>query len=207
MMRQESDEIQQAGASHANSRNGSRNKASGTNAADGANQPRDATRRRGPRAEVNADKPHAGGASQSTRAARENGSSRARAIGGSNGAATVEASAPTTRQRATRTTRATTSTETATGGVTEHRRNQYLSPENTIFVSLWFEGPDVYSAAGGLGTRVTEFTESLAQSGYETHLIFVGDPTKPANELLVNGKLHLEALEPMDQQVLPQRRL
>ncbi|MGH2517798.1 MAG: glycosyltransferase family 4 protein, partial [Ktedonobacterales bacterium] len=61
-----------------------------------------------------------------------------------------------------------------------------------VFVSLCFEGPDVYSTAGGLGTRVTEFTESLAGLGYETHLIFVGDPTKPAVEQLVNGKLHLK---------------
>jgi glycosyltransferase involved in cell wall biosynthesis len=72
------------------------------------------------------------------------------------------------------------------------RRRGAISPENTVFVSLSFEGPDVYSTAGGLGTRVTEFTESLAGLGYETHLIFVGDPTKPAVEHLVNGKLHLK---------------
>ncbi|HEV7127259.1 MAG TPA: glycosyltransferase [Ktedonobacterales bacterium] len=66
-----------------------------------------------------------------------------------------------------------------------------ISPENTIFVSLCFEGPDVYSTAGGLGARVTEFTESLAELGYETYLIFVGDPTKPAEEDRVGGKLHL----------------
>ena len=28
-----------------------------------------------------------------------------------------------------------------------------ISPENTLFVMLCFEGPDVYSTAGGLGTR------------------------------------------------------
>ena len=67
-----------------------------------------------------------------------------------------------------------------------------ITPENTVFVSLCFEGPDVYSAAGGLGTRVTELTESLAGQGYETHLIFVGDPNKPSSELRVNGKLHLK---------------
>lgn len=72
------------------------------------------------------------------------------------------------------------------------RRTGGISPENTVFVSLCFEGPDVYSTAGGLGTRVTEFTESLAGLGYETHLIFVGDPNKPAVEDLVNGKLHLK---------------
>ena len=67
-----------------------------------------------------------------------------------------------------------------------------MSPENTVFVSLCFEGPDQYSMAGGLGTRVTEFTESLAQAGYETHLIFVGDPTEPGHEIKVDGKLHLK---------------
>lgn len=67
-----------------------------------------------------------------------------------------------------------------------------ITPENTVFVSLSFEGPDVYSTAGGLGTRVTELTETLAQLGYETHLIFVGDPTKPAVERRVNGKLYLK---------------
>ncbi len=66
-----------------------------------------------------------------------------------------------------------------------------ISPDNTVFVSLCFEGPDIYSTAGGLGTRVAEFTESLAELGYETHLIFVGDPNKPASEDLVNGRLHL----------------
>ncbi|HEX8036782.1 MAG TPA: glycosyltransferase [Ktedonobacterales bacterium] len=76
--------------------------------------------------------------------------------------------------------------------VTVPHRNGRISPENTVFVSLSFEGPDVYSTAGGLGTRVTEFTESLAQLGYETHLIFVGDPEKPAVETLINGKLHLK---------------
>ncbi|HST88682.1 MAG TPA: glycosyltransferase, partial [Ktedonobacterales bacterium] len=71
-------------------------------------------------------------------------------------------------------------------------RRRGISPENTIFVSLCFEGPDVYSTAGGLGTRVTEFTESLAGLGYETHLIFVGDPTAPSVEERVDGKLRLE---------------
>ncbi|HEY7983953.1 MAG TPA: glycosyltransferase [Ktedonobacterales bacterium] len=71
------------------------------------------------------------------------------------------------------------------------RRAGVIAPENTVFVSLCFEGPDVYSTAGGLGTRVTEFTEALAELGYETHLIFVGDPSKPGVETLVNGKLHL----------------
>jgi glycosyltransferase involved in cell wall biosynthesis len=70
-----------------------------------------------------------------------------------------------------------------------------ISPANTVFVSVCFEGPDIYSTAGGLGTRVTELCESLATQGYETHLIFVGDPYKPAQETLVDGKLHLERWE------------
>jgi glycosyltransferase involved in cell wall biosynthesis len=82
-----------------------------------------------------------------------------------------------------------------TANIAELRRPRSMggiSPENTVFVSLSFEGPDIYSAAGGLGTRVTEFTESLAGLGYETHLIFVGDPTKPAVETAINGKLYLK---------------
>lgn len=67
-----------------------------------------------------------------------------------------------------------------------------ISPANTVFVSLCFEGPDVYSTAGGLGTRVAEFTEALATMGFETHLIFVGDPNKPATEDRIEGRLHIK---------------
>ncbi len=66
-----------------------------------------------------------------------------------------------------------------------------ISPENAVFVSLCFEGPDVYSTAGGLGTRVTALTETLADLGYETHLIFVGDPDEPGSERRMDGRLHL----------------
>ena len=72
-----------------------------------------------------------------------------------------------------------------------HTRTGSISPENTVFVSLCFEGPDVYSTAGGLGTRVTALTETLADLGYDTHLIFVGDPNQPGSEQRVDGKLHL----------------
>jgi glycosyltransferase involved in cell wall biosynthesis len=72
------------------------------------------------------------------------------------------------------------------------RRPGAISPENTVFVSLCFEGPDVYSTAGGLGTRVTELCETLAQLGFETHQIFVGDPTEPGVERRVGGQLILE---------------
>lgn len=67
-----------------------------------------------------------------------------------------------------------------------------ISPANTIFVMLCFEGPDVYSTAGGLGTRVTELGEALATQGYTTHLIFIGDPSKPSVETRVNGRFILK---------------
>src|SRR5260221_3379538 len=67
-----------------------------------------------------------------------------------------------------------------------------ISPKNTLFVLLSFEGPYVYSTAGGLGTRVTELSEALAAQGYTTHLIFIGDPTKPSVESRVDGHLVLE---------------
>ncbi len=67
-----------------------------------------------------------------------------------------------------------------------------ITPENTQFVLLCFEGPDVYSTAGGLGTRVTELSEALATQGYTTHLIFIGDPYKPATEVRANGRLILQ---------------
>jgi glycosyltransferase involved in cell wall biosynthesis len=67
-----------------------------------------------------------------------------------------------------------------------------ITPENTVFVLLSFEGPDVYSTAGGLGTRVTELSEALAAQGFTTHLIYIGDPTKPGVEERVNGKLILK---------------
>ncbi len=67
-----------------------------------------------------------------------------------------------------------------------------ISPDNTEFVLLSFEGPDVYSTAGGLGTRVSELSEALATQGYTTHLIFIGDPFKPAKELRINNRLILK---------------
>ena len=67
-----------------------------------------------------------------------------------------------------------------------------ISPENTMFVLLSFEGPDIYSTAGGLGTRVTELSEALATQGYTTHLIFIGDPYKPGIETRVDGRLILK---------------
>lgn len=57
------------------------------------------------------------------------------------------------------------------------------------FHVLSFEGPDPYSRAGGLGTRVEGLTQALAKSGRDVHLWFVGDPEAPADEM--SGNLHL----------------
>jgi glycosyltransferase involved in cell wall biosynthesis len=57
------------------------------------------------------------------------------------------------------------------------------------FHILSFEGPDDYSRAGGLGTRVEGLSETLAALGFETHLWFVGDPDLPGEEQ--RGFLHL----------------
>ncbi len=63
-----------------------------------------------------------------------------------------------------------------------------LTPENTVFVSLSFEGPDQYAQAGGLGVRVAELDAALAAQGFETHLLFVGDPGLPGREEREDGK-------------------
>ena len=52
-----------------------------------------------------------------------------------------------------------------------------------------FEGPDPYSRAGGLATRVEGLAETLAALGFETHLWFVGDPDLPGHE--TRGRLQL----------------
>jgi len=57
------------------------------------------------------------------------------------------------------------------------------------FHILSFEGPDRYSRAGGLATRVEGLGDTLAGFGFETHLWFVGDPDLPGHE--VRGALHL----------------
>ncbi len=52
-----------------------------------------------------------------------------------------------------------------------------------------FEGPDQYSRAGGLATRVEGLAKTLATLGFETHLWFIGDPDLPGHE--TRGRLHL----------------
>lgn len=66
-----------------------------------------------------------------------------------------------------------------------------FEPESTVVAILCFEGPDVYSQAGGLGVRVKELGRALAEEGYETHLFFVGDPDLPAQEDQVEGRFKL----------------
>ncbi len=66
-----------------------------------------------------------------------------------------------------------------------------ITTENTIFVILSFEGPDIYSQAGGLGVRVTHLSQTLAKAGFPTHLIFVGDPRLPGEETSTDGRLIL----------------
>ena len=65
-----------------------------------------------------------------------------------------------------------------------------MTPERTVFVILSFEGPDVYSQAGGLGVRVKGLSRTLAQLGFETHLFFIGDPELPSEETHEGGRLH-----------------
>jgi len=63
-------------------------------------------------------------------------------------------------------------------------------PNQVEFVLLSFEGPDPYSQAGGLGVRITNIAQCLASQGYLTHLIFIGSPDLPANEVRCDGRLH-----------------
>jgi glycosyltransferase involved in cell wall biosynthesis len=63
--------------------------------------------------------------------------------------------------------------------------------DNTVFVLLSFEGPDRYSMAGGLGTRVTNLSLALAGLGFDTHLFFVGDPKAKGEETIDRSRLTL----------------
>lgn len=64
-------------------------------------------------------------------------------------------------------------------------------PDALTFCLLSFEGPDRYSLAGGVGTRVTNLAKTLARRGFETHLLFVGDPKAPGRESRLKGLLTL----------------
>lgn len=50
------------------------------------------------------------------------------------------------------------------------------------FHILSFEGPDAYSCAGGIASRISGLAEGLASAGLETHLWFIGDPGLPGRE-------------------------
>ncbi len=66
-----------------------------------------------------------------------------------------------------------------------------IDPERTVFVLLSFEGPDVYSQAGGLGVRMKGLSRALAQLGFQTYLYFCGDPDLPGEEAQEGGRLLL----------------
>lgn len=58
------------------------------------------------------------------------------------------------------------------------------------FHVLSFEGPDPYSRAGGIASRVWGLSQTLAAIGFETHLWFVGDPQLPGHESRGGVRLH-----------------
>jgi len=58
------------------------------------------------------------------------------------------------------------------------------------FHILSSEGPDLYSRAGGLATRVTGLGDTLSALGFETHVWFVGDPSLPGHERRDDLHLH-----------------
>ena len=66
-----------------------------------------------------------------------------------------------------------------------------IDPAQVEFLILSFEGPDRYALAGGLGVRAANLAEALASQGYQTHLIFVGDPDLPGLEEQQAGRLRL----------------
>lgn len=67
-----------------------------------------------------------------------------------------------------------------------------VTPGNTVFLLISFEGPDKYSMAGGLGIRVTQLSSALAKKGFPTHLVFVGDPHMCSREYRMDGRLLLQ---------------
>jgi len=66
-----------------------------------------------------------------------------------------------------------------------------ITPENTVFIVISFEGRDPYSLAGGLGVRVTNLSEALADMGFPVHVFFIGDPKLPGEEICQGGRLVL----------------
>ncbi|HEU4994561.1 MAG TPA: glycosyltransferase family 4 protein [Gemmatimonadaceae bacterium] len=66
-----------------------------------------------------------------------------------------------------------------------------ITPANAAFVLVTFEGPDPYAQAGGLGVRMTGLAGTLADTGYETHVFFIGDPALPGEESRSDHRLIL----------------
>jgi glycosyltransferase involved in cell wall biosynthesis len=61
---------------------------------------------------------------------------------------------------------------------------------DVVFHVLSFEGPDPYSRAGGVASRINGLTAALAAAGFETHLWFVGDPSLPGHQPTAGPTLH-----------------
>jgi glycosyltransferase involved in cell wall biosynthesis len=59
-----------------------------------------------------------------------------------------------------------------------------------LFVIVSFEGPDLWSQAGGLGIRVTGLANTLVELGHETHVFFMGDPALTGEEQRGSLVLH-----------------
>ena len=70
-------------------------------------------------------------------------------------------------------------------------KTRAITTENTVFVIVSFEGRDPYSLAGGLGVRVANLSETLADMGFPVHVFFIGDPKLPGEEVSQDGRLVL----------------
>jgi len=68
---------------------------------------------------------------------------------------------------------------------------EQMRGDNTIFILLSFEGPDLYALAGGLGVRIAQLGRTLAKKRFHTHLFFIGDPRLPGEEFTEDGYLIL----------------
>ena len=66
-----------------------------------------------------------------------------------------------------------------------------ISPHHATFCLLSFEGPDGYAQAGGLGVRITHLAQTLARRGFDSHLLFVGNPDAPGRETRCGSRLTL----------------
>ncbi len=68
---------------------------------------------------------------------------------------------------------------------------EQMRGDNTVFVLLSFEGPDLYALAGGLGVRIAQLARTLAAKDFATHLFFIGDPHLKGEETAEQGRLIL----------------